>query len=101
MAALAERIEAAFDDAVRAREAMFNARATTEAREANAKLDHADDWASAKNNDVRAVMLASWLHDDDVYQRVRAEYEEVRDTYRLSLLEIERLRLLVALEGGS
>lgn len=98
MPTLAERIEATYEAAIRSREAMFNHRAVVQGREAAAKLEHADEWASAKNNDVRAVLLAAWLADDLVYQQRRGDYEDARDTYRLTLLEIDRLKLLVELE---
>lgn len=100
MVTLAERIEAAFDEAIEARSVMLYASRNLEDLRAQAKLEHADEWASAKNNDVRAVLLAGWLEEDDAYGKAVLEYQEGRIGFRLALLEIERLKLLVALEGG-
>lgn len=96
---LTERIEAAWDEAIETRSVMLYASRNLEDLRAQAKLDHADEWAAAKNNDVRAVMLAGWLEEDDYYGRSVLEYQEGRMGFRLALLEIERLKLLVALDG--
>ena len=93
---LAERIEAAFDEAKACRETMLDAGRNLEEMRAGAKLDHAEEWAGAKNNDVRAVMLAGWLEEESGYGKNVVEYQEGRDGYKLALLEIERLKLLVA-----
>lgn len=97
---LNERIETAFDEAIRHRRAMLEARYEVSNKEANAKLEYRDDWAGAKNNDVRRVLLEEWLAGDDVYWQARLAYDKARDEYRVALLEIERLKLLVALGGG-
>ena len=100
---LSERIEAAYDRAIEARRAMLAARDAMAVLEAQAKQDHADEWAGAKNNDVRAVLLHGWLSGEDAYLEASDDYEGSRAAYRLALLEIERLRLLVEArkaEGG-
>lgn len=101
--ALSERIEAAYDRAIEQRAIMLEARDAMAALEAGAKQDHAEEWATAKNNDVRAVLLHGWMADEDNYLEAFDDYEGGRKEYRLALLEIERLRLLVEAakaEGG-
>ncbi len=101
MATLAERIEAAFDEAVGAKRRMqINLRGITELEE-TAKMENLDEWVGAKNNDVRRAIVLRDLAEDEDYDRARFEYDNARDRYRLALLEIERLKLLVALEAGS
>lgn len=97
---LIERIEAAFDRAIEARSKMDAALYLTRNLEAAAKADHADEWASAKNNDVRAVLLAGWLSGNEQYSLQREAYLGFQRTYRLALLEIERLKLLVEASKG-
>lgn len=106
---LSERIEAAYDRATEARRAMTVARNVMADIEANAKQEHPEEWASAKNNDVRAVLLARWVAENptgdtsDDYFETRAERQDAELTFKLALLEIERLRLLVEaakVEGG-
>lgn len=94
---LNERIETAFDEAIEHRWLMLEARHQISNKEANAKVEHRDDWAGAKNNDVRKVLLEEWLANDDVYWQARLAYDKARDEFRVALLEIERLKLLVAL----
>lgn len=89
------RIERAYDDAVGERLAMHRALETIREVEAQAKADHADEWAGAKNNDVRAVMLADWCKNNADYLQARADYDEAKIQLRLATLNIERLRLLV------
>lgn len=89
------RIERAYDDAKNERLAMHRALETIRAVEAGAKAAHSEEWASAKNNDVRAVMLAEWCCEDSDYDQARADYDEAKIGFRLATLEIERLRLLV------
>lgn len=103
MPSLSERIEAAYDRAIEQRRIMFGARDAMTGMEAGAKQQHADEWAAAKNNDVRAVLLYGWMGEEDDYLEAFDDYEGARMAYRLALLEIERLRLLVEaakVEGG-
>lgn len=51
---LSERIETAFDEAITHRRAMLEARHEVSNKEANAKLEHSDEWAGAKNNGLSA-----------------------------------------------
>ena len=95
---LTERIEAAYDEAKGWREQMLYAQRNLDEMRAEAKSNHADEWAGAKNNDVRAVMLAGWLYGDSHYDKNVLEYQEGRIGFRLALLEIERLKLLVEAE---
>lgn len=100
---LTERIEAAYDEAIRLRREIDEARKILGDLETVEKIKHADEWTSAKNNDVRALLLASWLADHDAYHQGQMHYSGVRSAYRLALLEIERLKLLVEAtkaEGG-
>lgn len=103
-ASLYERIEEAYDRAIRERGSMLADLGTMRRIEERVKVEHKDEWAGAKNNDVRATLLAGWLADEDYdYAAYRDCYEKARDEYRLALLEIERLRLLVEAakaEGG-
>lgn len=94
---LSERIEAAYDQAVRHRERMLDRREMLAERESEVKQENIDEWISAKTGEVRAALLASWLRDEPAYQNASRDYEEARTTYRLQLLEIERLKLLVEL----
>lgn len=101
MTPLVERIEAAYDRAIQARRDMIVARNVLANIEANAKQEHEEEWASAKNNDVRAVLLAGWIAESptgdtgDDYFETRAERQEAELAFKLALLEIERLKLLV------
>lgn len=97
---LSERIEAAYDEAISQRERMLEAQGEIRRAEENVKVEHSEEWAGAKNGDVRKVLLAEWLAHDDPYVQARIYYDRARDSYRLYLLEIERLKLLVALEGA-
>ena len=100
---LSERIEAAYDRAMELRKAMMQDLLMVRVKEQQAKLEHADEWASAKNSEVRGVLLAGWLASDEHYEAYKDNYEGHRDRYRLAHLEIERLRLLVEAakaEGG-
>lgn len=98
---LAERIEKAFHEAIVTRRHMELARWQIQDTESKAKAEHADEWSGAKNNDVRAVLLAGWLSGDEDYTEARQIYRESKLEHRLALLEIERLKLLVALERGA
>lgn len=98
---LADRIEAAFDRAIKSKSLMQYSQLTMRLISDDAKLEHRDEYAGAKNNDVRAVLLHDWLQDELEYWAARKNYDEARDDYRLALLEIERLKLLVALERGA
>jgi hypothetical protein len=94
---LSERIEAAYDEAKAYRGRMFLERGEIEEREENAKIKHSQEWASAKNNDVRRVLLQEWLDGDAEYLHASQQYHIARNAYRLALLEIDRLKLLVEL----
>lgn len=94
---LSERIEAAYSEVIEQRKTMLDALGEIRRAEENAKVEHSEEWASAKNNDVRKVLLAEWLSHDDPYIQARIAYEGARDSFRLELLEVERLRLLVEL----
>ena len=96
-ATLAERIEAAYNEVIEQRGRMLEAQGEIRRAEENAKVEHSDEWASAKNNDVRKVLLAEWLQNDDPYIQARIAYDDARDSFRLEMLEIERLKLLVEL----
>lgn len=98
---LAERIEAAYDEAKQYRETMLYARRNLDEMQVSAKLDHAEEWAAAKNADVRAVLLVTWLEEDEQYGKNIVELQEARIGLRLALLEIERLKLLVELAKAS
>lgn len=103
MPSLSERIEKAYDRAIEQRGIMLEARDAMTSLEAGAKQDHADEWAAAKNNEVRAVLLYGWMAGENDYLEAFDDYEGARKEYRLALLEIERLRLLVEAakaEGG-
>lgn len=94
---LSERIEAAYDEVIQQRQQMLHALGEIRRAEESAKVDHSDEWAAAKNSDVRKVLLAEWLAGDEPYQDARVAYEQARDSFRLEMLEIERLKLLVEL----
>ena len=46
---------------------------------------------------MRAVILAGWLEEHDLYGKNILEQQEAKIGFRLALLEIERLKLLVEL----
>jgi hypothetical protein len=92
---LPARIERAYDDVKDQRLAMHRALDIIREIEAEAKAEHSDEWASAKNSEVRAVLLDEWCGDDGDYDQARADYDEAKIQFRLATLEIERVRLLV------
>lgn len=96
---LETRIESVFDEAAATRRMMIEHQREVLRLEADAKLEHRDEWAGAKNNDVRAVLLAEWLAENEEYRENRGNYDTAREEFRISMLEVERLRLLVAARG--
>lgn len=92
---LAERIERAYNEVCEQKRIMQKTLREFRGWEAATKLEHGEEWAAAKNDNVRKVLLDGWLEEDLDYQKARDSYESHRDRYRLALLEIERLKLLV------
>lgn len=89
------RIENAFDEAILNRKLMLEAQWEVQLKETNAKVEHPDEWAAAKNGEVRSMLLADWLRDDAEYWSRREDHNTARNLYRIGLLEVERLKLLV------
>jgi hypothetical protein len=98
---MTDRIEAVFNAAVAAKRNMQASANDVAAAEETAKMDNLDEWVGAKNNDVRRSIILRELDDDEAYYVARQLYRDARDSYRLALLEIERLKLLVAWERGA
>lgn len=69
--------------------------------EEEVKLDHFDEWASAKNNDVRYIMVLRWINEDlataEAYHIARKAYREARNAYRLAVIDARKLELLATL----
>lgn len=92
---LSERIEAAYDRAQEHRAGMQLALWNMEGREQDAIERLGDEWINARNNDVRRALVGRALREDAAYQEARQSYRSNRDSYKLVLLDIERLKLLV------
>lgn len=101
MSALTARIEAAFDSAIVCKSRMQAEANDIAAAEETAKMDNLEEWTAAKNNDVRRAIVLRELADDEGYHASRKIYRAARDDYRLALLEIERLKVLVAHLGAA
>ncbi len=100
-AEIATEIEQSYGRAIKARAAMFEMQRAIRHAEATAKVDHLDEWASAKNNDVRFVLLATWLQDNEEYWKQRRAYDSASEDYRMAHLEIARLKLLIQLVAAT
>ena len=98
---LEERIEAEFDRAIAAKSDMQTNASKIADSEETAKMDNLDEWTGAKNNDVRHSIVLRALAEDEDYHTARQGYRAARDRYRLAVLEIERLKLLVAARAAA
>ena len=54
-----------------------------ETAEENAKMEHIDEWTSAKNSDQRQAVLLGALADDADYRESRAHLRNNQDLYEL------------------
>lgn len=97
---LRERIEEAFDALIETRSAMDEHARDMQDAEMDAKLSHEDEYISAKNSEVRQVLMARWLAEDGEYQVARSRYLDARRDMRLATVEIERMKLLIADRNG-
>lgn len=95
MNTLTERIEQAFDNAIKYRRLMQYNEWAIQSFEEAVKLEHADEWAGAKNNDVRALLVSQKLEDNEEYEQAREDFERASLEFQVAKLEIDRLRLLV------
>lgn len=96
---LTERIEAAFDAVIASKAQMHEALYFMDLAEESARMDNIEEWASAKNNDVRRAIVLRELADNEDYHAARTRHRDNRDGFRLGMLEVERLKLLVAADG--
>jgi hypothetical protein len=105
---LALRIEETYD-ARTTQEAIMNmAEQSMQDAELRVKLANKDEYVGAKNNEVRAVMMAEWLSSDEDYQEALEDYSIAARKAKRAELHAKRLRLLVDLaragvgaEGGA
>lgn len=91
-----DRIERAWNEVIKHRAAMMTAAAVIEQAEENAKMENREEWANAKNNDVRKTIVLRELAGDPTYQAARVKYKDERNMYKLEMLEVERLRMLIS-----
>lgn len=102
---LEHRIEAIYEAAIGFRAQMDMARSTMHELEMAAKLDHGEErkeeYVKAKNGEIREMMLAEWLALDGEYQEAAQDYRTAKIQYRQCLLNIERLKVLVAARAGA
>ena len=90
-----ERINAAWDEVVRARKSMELSRWATDDAEETAISDLGDEWTNAKNNDVRRALVREKLAEDLDYHEARNQYRKARAELRVALFEVERLKMLI------
>ena len=101
---LVAEINAAYRSAMHHKAAMDESAEVMREIEEEVKLENREAWASAKNNDVRAIELLDWIRESDraeEYHKARRDYTESRAALRIALLDCERLKLLVQLQGGA
>lgn len=91
-----QRIEAAWDEAISQRSAMMAAETVMQNSEETAISDLGEEWANAKNNDIRKALVRDALAGDEGYQEARVGYRAARNVYRLKMMEVSKLRDLVA-----
>ena len=94
-----ERMEAAYECLIQDRIRMMMFGSTVREKEERAKLKNEDSYSSAKNNNVREVLLAQWLEDDPEYAQALEDYREARDYFRVSQLYVQRCKALVPIEA--
>ena len=92
---LEDRVNEAFDDAIRFRAAMQSAWRAMQQHEETAKMENLEEWVAAKNNDIRKAIVLRALEENHEYQTWRSQYADARDDLKLALLDIERVKLLV------
>lgn len=83
----------AYEIAIAHQQAMDHAENTIADKEASVKLANHEEYAGAKNNDVRELMLARWLEDDQEYQQARKDYRHAEQELRRAKMHISKLNL--------
>lgn len=94
---LALRIEDTYDARTAYESAMEMAQHSMDEARLRVKLENKDEYAGAKNNDVREVLMAEWLAEDEDYQEALEDYSIAARKAKRAELHAKRLRLLVDL----
>lgn len=91
-----QKINEVFDRVIGAKRLVQTAAYAIKSQEMDARMENLDEWIQARNNDVRQAIIDRALANDQDYWSDRVQYENARDEYELAMLEVERLRVLIA-----
>lgn len=95
------KIDQVWDGVIEARRVMLTNQNILSQIEMSRKLEHPEEWASAKNNDVRRAMLEEWISINPVsdsgedYYEVKTELIEASHAFKLGMLEVRRLQMRI------
>jgi hypothetical protein len=95
---LSSIINEPYDAAIESRQQMEQAASTMREKQMNAKLEseeREEEYVKAKNNEIREMLMAKWLAEDEEYQQASEDYRAAKTAHRCALLNAERAKLLV------